>query len=281
MQMLRCNLLRPPARIHIRSFAVHSLCSAHPLYRTRLCFQIHSITACHSRMAALMLTAHLGIPRASLRASRSRSGARQPPQSRMALRAVCFTTAGGQEAPKTPAAAGTVGVTFSLVKQVGGLLRAAIRRPPLQLQAQAPPAAAPAHWSKHTCVQVAFGQNLAVVGDAEALGGWEVGRAPELHWGEGDVWSASVELPAGAAVNYKFIVVQGPGQPPLWEDCGNRTLAVDPTAAQLSCVWGQPLATSWPALAAQQAAAAAELAAAEDDEGSALSEDDAPAPAFK
>jgi hypothetical protein len=237
-------------------------------------------------MAALLLTAHLGVPRTSLRACRSRSGVRQPPQaSRMPLRAVCFTTAGGQEAPKAPAAAGTVGVTFSLVKQVGRLLHAANRCPPVQRQAQAPPAAAPpitcSPPPKHTASQVAFGQNLAVVGDAEALGGWEVGRAPQLRWGEGDVWSASVELPAGATLNYKFIVQQGPGQPPLWEDCNNRTLAVDPAAAQLSCVWGQPLATSWLALAAQQAAATAELAAAEDDEASALSEDDAPAPAFK
>ena len=234
-------------------------------------------------MAALVLNAHLGVSRTSPHASRSRSGARQPAHTgRMPLRAVCYVGGGGQEAPKTPTAAGTVGVTFSLVKKVGGLLaNAARRRPPPQPQAQAPAALQPPSLAPHTPpLQVAFGQHLAVVGDAKALGGWEVGHAPELRWGEGDVWSASVELPAGAAVNYKFIVHPGPGQPPLWEDCGNRTLAVDPSAAQLSCVWGQPLATSWPALAAQQAAAAAELAA-DEDEGSALSDDDAPAPAFK
>lgn len=43
-----------------------------------------------------------------------------------------------------------------------------------------------------------------LVGSADALGGWELSRAPHMTWSEGDLWSATVELPAGANIEYKF-----------------------------------------------------------------------------
>ena len=262
-----------------------------------------------------MITAHLGVPRAPLRCHLSRS-TRRPAQARMPLRAVCFTASGAEQAaPQTAAAAAqTVSMTFTLVKQVGLVTGA----PAANCRQLPPPAALPPAYatqalhqaatvattgacthqhvpskrplSTRLCThspQVAYGHQLALVGDAESLGGWEVGHAPVMQWGEGHVWTASLQLPAGAAVNYKFIVQRGPGQPPLWEECNDRTLSVRPDAAELSCVWAAPLATSWPSLAAELAAAAAELAQAQDelaaleDEGSPLSGDDAPARAFR
>ena len=55
------------------------------------------------------------------------------------------------------------------------------------------------------CAQVPFGHHLVLVGNTEELGGWELSRAPLMSWSEGDVWTASVALPAGAAVEYKFV----------------------------------------------------------------------------
>lgn len=52
--------------------------------------------------------------------------------------------------------------------------------------------------------QVNFGQALVLVGSAEQLGSWQLEHAPTMTWGEGDVWTASLELPAGANIEYKF-----------------------------------------------------------------------------
>lgn len=59
--------------------------------------------------------------------------------------------------------------------------------------------------------QVDFGQQVLLVGDAPQLGSWELGHAPHMSWSEGDTWTATVDLPEGAAVEYKF-VLQSPGQ---------------------------------------------------------------------
>lgn len=55
--------------------------------------------------------------------------------------------------------------------------------------------------------QVNFGQSLALVGNAEQLGAWNLEHAPTMTWGEGDVWTSTLELPAGADVEYKFALV--------------------------------------------------------------------------
>lgn len=41
------------------------------------------------------------------------------------------------------------------------------------------------------------GGSVRLVGSAEALGGWAVGRAVALLHEAGDVWTAEVELPRG------------------------------------------------------------------------------------
>eukprot|EP00879_Flechtneria_rotunda_P023479 GHRR01024836.1.p1 GENE.GHRR01024836.1~~GHRR01024836.1.p1 ORF type:complete len:450 (+),score=164.92 GHRR01024836.1:256-1605(+) len=48
-----------------------------------------------------------------------------------------------------------------------------------------------------TSYTAAFGEYLKVVGGPSELGAWDAGAAPALTWGEGDVWTATLELPAG------------------------------------------------------------------------------------
>lgn len=64
---------------------------------------------------------------------------------------------------------------------------------------RAPPAALPRP-------QLNFGQQMVLVGDAEALGAWELERAPVLTWSEGDDWRVTLDLPAGSQLEYKFAV---------------------------------------------------------------------------
>jgi alpha-amylase len=53
---------------------------------------------------------------------------------------------------------------------------------------------------------VHFAQEIVLVGDSPALGAWQLTSAAAMTWGEGDVWSATVSLPAGADVAFKFVV---------------------------------------------------------------------------
>lgn len=125
--------------------------------------------------------------------------------------------------------------------------------------------------------KVPFGQQLVVVGDDQELGGWNLATAPLMSWGEGDNWHCTVELPVGAGIAYKF-VQQAPNSPAVWESCLNRTHTIDRAAAELSCVWDAPLATTWPALRGEVAGSAA---ASEEEEAGAETEDEAPVPAYK
>lgn len=45
------------------------------------------------------------------------------------------------------------------------------------------------------------------MGGHPALGNWQAEIAPNLHWGEGHLWTATVELPAGRPVEFKFLHV--------------------------------------------------------------------------
>ena len=42
-----------------------------------------------------------------------------------------------------------------------------------------------------------LGDKVLVCGGCRALGNWEPDAAPALTWGEGDVWTATLELPPG------------------------------------------------------------------------------------
>jgi alpha-amylase len=53
-----------------------------------------------------------------------------------------------------------------------------------------------------------------LVGDAPALGSWDVSSALRLKWSEGGNWVGSVDLDAGAAagISYKAVLELAPGQ---------------------------------------------------------------------
>jgi hypothetical protein len=112
--------------------------------------------------------------------------------------------------------------------------------------------------------KVNFGQELVLVGSTDALGGWELARAPHMTWNDGDVWTATIELPAGTHVEYKF-ALWDPHNPPVWENCPNRAFSV-PAATVVTCAWDEPESTTCePAL----------------EDGSSDAINDSPAPAFR
>ena len=73
--------------------------------------------------------------------------------------------------------------------------------------------------------KVEWGDKMCVVGNHKELGRWELEKAPELRWNEGDIWTGQVELPAETSVEFKVVTVKGMGDP-QWEDGSNRQLSV-------------------------------------------------------
>lgn len=71
----------------------------------------------------------------------------------------------------------------------------------------------------------AWGQNVFVVGDAAVLGGWDPARAVPLSSAAYPVWRASVTLPAGSTVQYKYVRKDAAGVV-TWESGANRTVTV-------------------------------------------------------
>jgi alpha-amylase len=72
-----------------------------------------------------------------------------------------------------------------------------------------------------------FGTNIFVVGSIAELATWNTGSAPPLTWLNGNGtrgnWRATLTLPAGTAVEYKYIKKDGGGNV-TWESGANRTL---------------------------------------------------------
>ncbi|EFN51954.1 hypothetical protein CHLNCDRAFT_139625 [Chlorella variabilis] len=85
-----------------------------------------------------------------------------------------------------------------------------------------------------------YGQRVLLVGSSQELGAWKLDAGLPLRWSEEHKWSTTVALPAGAAVEYKFVITD-PEQPPLWESCLNRSLAVEDAAATLYGSREEPL----------------------------------------
>jgi hypothetical protein len=78
----------------------------------------------------------------------------------------------------------------------------------------------------HLQYRVEYGQSLALVGGADALGAWRLADALPMAWSEGDVWRADVELPAGGVAEYKYVVVGAHGAAATWQAGGNSVLAL-------------------------------------------------------
>jgi hypothetical protein len=47
---------------------------------------------------------------------------------------------------------------------------------------------------------------VLLVGSVKELGGWDLATAAPLSWAEGHCWTASVAMPAGEEVQFKFVV---------------------------------------------------------------------------
>ncbi|KAL4440179.1 hypothetical protein ABPG75_003180 [Micractinium tetrahymenae] len=192
-------------------------------------------------------------------------------------------------AQKASAALAPCRVAGSLRRGVVGTARTALERgqparrrvPAVQATVQALQDTYNAEGSRSVAVtftlsrKVDYGQQVLLVGDAPQLGSWELGRAPHMSWSEGDTWTVTVDLPEGAAVEYKF-VLQNPGHAPVWEKCDNRRITVDAgSTGTLECEWDVVEARAYPpenspyayapsdsSLANGHAAAAAALSAA-------------------
>ncbi|KAM0886093.1 hypothetical protein ACQ4PT_029920 [Festuca glaucescens] len=80
--------------------------------------------------------------------------------------------------------------------------------------------------------QCAFGQRFLVVGDDPALGLWDPTKAAALEWSEGHVWTATMDLPANRAVEFKFLL-QDPSGQVSWQHGHNRTLQIAETSKTL------------------------------------------------
>jgi len=74
-------------------------------------------------------------------------------------------------------------------------------------------------------VNTAWGQHVVVVGDAPALGGWDVTRALELSPQPYPSWRGRVVLPPGGTVRFKLVKLDGGGNV-VWEAGGDRVLDV-------------------------------------------------------
>eukprot|EP00899_Mesostigma_viride_P020273 jgi/Mesvir1/28247/Mv04788-RA.1 len=87
-------------------------------------------------------------------------------------------------------------------------------------------------------IQVNFGESLRVVGSSSQLGEWQPDRAAGLNWGEAG-WSGEVELPQGAKINFKFLIVR-PGGHVEWESGSDRALELPSAASsvEVKSKWG-------------------------------------------
>lgn len=64
-----------------------------------------------------------------------------------------------------------------------------------------------------------------VCGNVEALGAWDLDKAPAMEWSEGHVWSLDLPVPAGVDLEYKLVKI--PRREPIaWEGGPNRLLKV-------------------------------------------------------
>jgi phosphatidylserine/phosphatidylglycerophosphate/cardiolipin synthase-like enzyme len=76
--------------------------------------------------------------------------------------------------------------------------------------------------------RTAWGDRVVVVGNCAALGDWDPRNGVELRTAD-DIypqWSASVALPAGARIEYKYVTLTAAGET-FWEHGDNRVFTVD------------------------------------------------------
>ena len=80
------------------------------------------------------------------------------------------------------------------------------------------------------------GTNLYVVGSVAALGGWNTSSAVALSSSGYPIWSGTVSLPAGTAVEYKYLKKDASGNV-TWESNANRTVTTGTSAVTYDNSW--------------------------------------------
>ncbi|KAI1381523.1 carbohydrate-binding module family 20 protein [Hypoxylon crocopeplum] len=82
-----------------------------------------------------------------------------------------------------------------------------------------------------------FGQTVKIVGNIAALGSWDTSKAVTLsassYTSSNPLWKVTITLPAGQAIEYKYIVVNTDGSI-SWEADPNRSYTVPRTCATTS-----------------------------------------------
>ena len=73
---------------------------------------------------------------------------------------------------------------------------------------------------------VEYGQHVCLVGGSPELGDWILSDSIDLQWSEGDMWHATLELPANSVVEYKYVVVGHGGHAVAWQSGNNSVLAL-------------------------------------------------------
>eukprot|EP00193_Tetraselmis_chui_P004912 CAMPEP_0177755780 /NCGR_PEP_ID=MMETSP0491_2-20121128/2753_1 /TAXON_ID=63592 /ORGANISM="Tetraselmis chuii, Strain PLY429" /LENGTH=375 /DNA_ID=CAMNT_0019271309 /DNA_START=213 /DNA_END=1340 /DNA_ORIENTATION=- len=78
--------------------------------------------------------------------------------------------------------------------------------------------------------EVAFGRKMYLVGSAPALGTWTLLGACKMNWSEGHVWNASIQVPPGGKVEYKYAIMKSSGyekgESVKWQEGPNNVLNV-------------------------------------------------------
>jgi len=87
-----------------------------------------------------------------------------------------------------------------------------------------------------------FGQTVKIVGSVAELGNWDTSAAPALsaskYTSANPVWSGSVTIAAGEAIEYKFIKVESSGAV-AWESGSNRVYTVPKGCESAATVSGE------------------------------------------
>ena len=84
--------------------------------------------------------------------------------------------------------------------------------------------------------QLDYGDSLALVGDADALGAWNVDRALELQWTDGNAWCARADVDVGVdGVAFKCVRRRASGDVE-WEGGENKTVRVEDVRDAKKCV---------------------------------------------
>ena len=88
-------------------------------------------------------------------------------------------------------------------------------------------------------VTTTYGETIKLAGSVAQLGNWNVADAVPLSAADytsgNPLWSVTMDLPAGEAIQYKFVNVSTDGSV-TWESDPNRTYTVPQTCATTATV---------------------------------------------